>query len=74
MFSSFSSFSEGSTFDNGDHDVEPRSVLDNDSDGDNGDDYTDNNNSSSLSIPNEGGPGNVIKAGRLFLIDNSNSY
>jgi hypothetical protein len=42
-----------STADNGDHDVEPRSVLDDDSDGDDGEDYMDDDRSSSLSIPNE---------------------
>ncbi|KXN88348.1 Tip elongation aberrant protein Tea4 [Leucoagaricus sp. SymC.cos] len=36
-----------------DHDVEPRSVLDDDSDGEDGEDYIDDDRSSSLSIPNE---------------------
>lgn len=35
------------------HDVEPRSGIDDDSDGDDGEDYIDDDRSSSLSIPNE---------------------
>lgn len=35
------------------HDVEPRSVLDDDSDGEDGEDYIEDDRSSSLSIPNE---------------------
>jgi len=70
--------------------VEPRSVLDDDSDGD--EDFIDEDDrSSSLSIPNESidfdlvyslhsfaatveGQANVVKGDRLTLIDDSNSY